>query len=138
VKSGAFGGSQVVGEHLKETCHINSSLSTLGRVIRELVAAQHSSRKGHHIPYRESKLTFLLQVGAQAGPRCVPGPPAWSWSRLMQGWPQWRGPAPLHPFAWALGQGMPPPPPCLPAGLAGRQRQDHDHRQREPIRHLLL
>lgn len=44
---------------LREACHINKSLSTLGRVIRELVENQ---RSGHgHIPYRDSKLTYLLQ-----------------------------------------------------------------------------
>ncbi len=53
------------GEHLKETCYINSSLSTLGRVIQQLVDQQKTGRKGH-IPYRESRLTFLLQVRRRA------------------------------------------------------------------------
>lgn len=61
-----MGGSQVQGEHLKETCYINSSLSTLGRVIQQLVDQQKTGRKGH-IPYRESRLTFLLQVRRAAG-----------------------------------------------------------------------
>ena len=42
--------------------HINKSLTTLGRVIMELVEAQRSGRLGRHIPYRDSRLTFLLQV----------------------------------------------------------------------------
>lgn len=47
-------------EILKEACHINKSLSTIGRVIRGLVDSQ---KTGHgHIPYRDSKLTYLLQV----------------------------------------------------------------------------
>lgn len=51
--------------------HINQSLTTLGRVIMELVEAQKAGRvgqsAGHHIPYRDSRLTFLLQVRAQIG-----------------------------------------------------------------------
>ena len=65
VKGGALGGSQAQGDHFKEACHINQSLTTLGRVIMELVESQrvggdkpHTTR---HIPYRDSRLTFLLQ-----------------------------------------------------------------------------
>ena len=36
----------------------------LRRVIKELVEAQHS-RQARHIPYRDSRLTFLLQVYSQ-------------------------------------------------------------------------
>lgn len=32
----------------------------------ELVEAQRSGRAGRHIPYRDSRLTFLLQVSALA------------------------------------------------------------------------
>ncbi|GAA0157495.1 hypothetical protein LIER_14750 [Lithospermum erythrorhizon] len=44
------------GVHLKEGCHINSSLLTLGSVIRRLSKGKH-----RHIPYRDSKLTRILQ-----------------------------------------------------------------------------
>ena len=74
IKGGALGGSQAQGEHFKEAVHINQSLTTLGRVIMELVEAQRgvNGRPGsqqqlqqgaRHIPYRDSRLTFLLQVG---------------------------------------------------------------------------
>uniref|UniRef100_K4A4Z4 Kinesin motor domain-containing protein n=1 Tax=Setaria italica TaxID=4555 RepID=K4A4Z4_SETIT len=48
------------GERLKEATNINKSLSTLGLVITNLIAV--SNKKSHHVPYRDSKLTFLLQV----------------------------------------------------------------------------
>ncbi|KAL5218738.1 hypothetical protein ABZP36_019422 [Zizania latifolia] len=47
------------GERLKEATNINKSLSTLGLVITNLIAV--SNKKSHHVPYRDSKLTFLLQ-----------------------------------------------------------------------------
>ncbi|KAI7984692.1 Kinesin-like protein KIN-12E [Camellia lanceoleosa] len=47
------------GERLKEATNINKSLSTLGLVIMNLVNI--SSGKSLHVPYRDSKLTFLLQ-----------------------------------------------------------------------------
>ncbi|XP_078445363.1 kinesin-like protein KIN-12G [Wolffia australiana] len=46
-------------ERLKEATNINKSLSTLGHVIMNL--ANLSNNKSLHIPYRDSKLTFLLQ-----------------------------------------------------------------------------
>ncbi|PIN26851.1 Kinesin-like protein [Handroanthus impetiginosus] len=45
------------GARLKEGCHINRSLLTLGTVIRKL-----SKGRGGHIPYRDSKLTRILQT----------------------------------------------------------------------------
>ncbi|XP_041992115.1 kinesin-like protein KIN-12E [Salvia splendens] len=47
------------GERLKEATNINKSLSTLGLVIMNLVSI--SNGRTPHVPYRDSKLTFLLQ-----------------------------------------------------------------------------
>eukprot|EP00466_Bigelowiella_natans_P015895 jgi/Bigna1/34057/e_gw1.4.230.1 len=48
-----------MGERLKEASQINKSLSALGNVITGLVDV--SRGKHRHIPYRDSKLTFLLK-----------------------------------------------------------------------------
>ena len=47
--------SNVDGQALKEAGYINKSLSALGNVMEAL------DRKASHIPYRDSKLTYLLQ-----------------------------------------------------------------------------
>ncbi|KAG4391564.1 hypothetical protein GLYMA_05G208100v4 [Glycine max] len=54
--------SEATGDRLKEAQHINKSLSALGDVIFAL------SQKSSHVPYRNSKLTQLLQssLGGQA------------------------------------------------------------------------
>ncbi|XP_044984378.1 kinesin-like protein KIN-14Q isoform X1 [Hordeum vulgare subsp. vulgare] len=54
--------SEVVGDRLKEALYINKSLSALGDVIASL------AQKNSHVPYRNSKLTQLLQdsLGGQA------------------------------------------------------------------------
>ncbi|KAL9662017.1 hypothetical protein QQ045_026845 [Rhodiola kirilowii] len=44
------------GSRLKEGCHINRSLLTLGTVIRKL-----SKGRNGHVPFRDSKLTRILQ-----------------------------------------------------------------------------
>ncbi|MCL7043469.1 hypothetical protein MKW94_012705 [Papaver nudicaule] len=44
------------GTRLKEGCHINRSLLTLGTVVRKL-----SKGRNGHVPYRDSKLTRILQ-----------------------------------------------------------------------------
>ena len=48
------------GERLKEASKINLSLSALGNVISALTS---EGGTGAHVPYRDSKLTRLLQVG---------------------------------------------------------------------------
>ncbi|KAK7277786.1 hypothetical protein RJT34_22803 [Clitoria ternatea] len=54
--------SEATGDRLKEAQHINKSLSALGDVISSL------AQKNQHVPYRNSKLTQLLQdsLGGQA------------------------------------------------------------------------
>ncbi|KAF8391883.1 hypothetical protein HHK36_022223 [Tetracentron sinense] len=48
------------GERLKEAGNINRSLSQLGNLINILVEVSQSGKQ-RHIPYRDSRLTFLLQ-----------------------------------------------------------------------------
>ena len=47
--------TEATGDRLKEAQHINKSLSALGDVISSL------AQKNSHVPYRNSKLTQLLQ-----------------------------------------------------------------------------
>lgn len=49
-----------VGERLKEAGNINRSLSQLGNLIK-ILAEVSQTGKQRHIPYRDSRLTFLLQ-----------------------------------------------------------------------------
>ncbi|KAJ3285132.1 Kinesin-like protein kif21b [Rhizoclosmatium sp. JEL0117] len=46
------------GDRLKEGAQINQSLSALGNVISALTSPSSSAK--HHVPYRDSKLTYLL------------------------------------------------------------------------------
>lgn len=61
--------SGAAGERLREASSINKSLSTLGHVIMSLVDMQRGTQR--HIPYRDSRLTYLLQV---PGPTCLLSP----------------------------------------------------------------
>lgn len=49
------------GDRLKESNEINKSLTSLGNVIQALVDAAQKPSGQSHIPYRDSKLTFLLK-----------------------------------------------------------------------------
>lgn len=54
--------SETTGARLKETAYINKSLAALGLVIKNLNSAATSERQFKaHVPYRDSKLTFLLR-----------------------------------------------------------------------------
>ncbi|XP_065318010.1 carboxy-terminal kinesin 2-like [Gordionus sp. m RMFG-2023] len=64
------------GERLLEAKHINSSLSTLSTVITSLTNRTNKGKMGtgkknaeiqHHVPYRNSKLTYLLKSSLGAG-----------------------------------------------------------------------
>ncbi|CAN0416478.1 unnamed protein product, partial [Hapterophycus canaliculatus] len=57
--------SGVEGKRLEEANSINVSLHTLGRVIRTL------SENGPHVPFRDSKLTRLLQESLGGNSRTV-------------------------------------------------------------------
>jgi kinesin family member C2/C3 len=50
------GKTDATGDRLKEAQNINKSLSALGDVISAL-----GNKRSTHVPYRNSKLTFLLQ-----------------------------------------------------------------------------
>ena len=56
--------SKVEGEALKETLAINKSLSSLGDVILAL-------KEGKHVPYRNSKLTFVLMDSLNGNSKTV-------------------------------------------------------------------
>eukprot|EP00474_Spongospora_subterranea_P009867 CRZ10325.1 hypothetical protein [Spongospora subterranea] len=57
--------SESTGDTLKETQNINKSLSCLGDVISSL------SNKSKHVPYRNSKLTYLLQNCFGGDSKCL-------------------------------------------------------------------
>ena len=52
--------SEAEGDRLREARAINQSLSALGHVIHSLVERQNGER--FHVPFRNSKLTYMLQV----------------------------------------------------------------------------
>ncbi|KAG5508244.1 hypothetical protein JKF63_05500 [Porcisia hertigi] len=53
--------SGATGETLKETITINKSLSALGNVVVRLVEQAKRPNRRIHIPYKDSKITYLLQ-----------------------------------------------------------------------------
>nr|CAB3486741.1 unnamed protein product [Digitaria exilis] len=53
--------THAIGDRLKEAGNINRSLSQLGNLINILAEISQSGKQRHHVPYRDSKLTFLLQ-----------------------------------------------------------------------------
>jgi kinesin family protein C1 len=57
--------SGVEGDRLKETLAINKSLSALGTVIEAL------GKGDKHIPFRNSKLTYLLQPSLSGSSKCL-------------------------------------------------------------------
>ena len=57
--------SEARGDRLKEAQHINKSLSALGDVISAL------AQKNAHVPYRNSKLTQLLQDSLGSHFSCI-------------------------------------------------------------------
>ena len=61
--------TNTVGERLKEAGMINKSLSALGNVINSLVDL--SEGKNRHVPYRDSKLTFILRDSLGGNSRTV-------------------------------------------------------------------
>lgn len=65
--------SGVAGQQLKEAVHINSGLSALGKVISALSDQAAGRNNIRHIPYRDSKLTRLLQVRVRR-PSALPTP----------------------------------------------------------------
>ena len=57
------------GARLKEASAINKSLSALGNVIKALVDV--ADGKDRHVPYRDSKLTYLLKDALGGKARCT-------------------------------------------------------------------
>ena len=56
---------------MSEAKHINKSLSALGDVINALSGQDASGRSVAHVPYRNSKLTYLLQRSLSGGSKVL-------------------------------------------------------------------
>ena len=63
--------TQSSGDRLKEACNINRSLSAVGDVLCSLAEQQQKRKKAVHIPYRNSKLTYLLQDSLEGGAKVL-------------------------------------------------------------------
>lgn len=74
--------TQATGDRFKEAININQSLTTLGNVISALV-----DPKSSHIPYRDSKLTRLLQDSLGGNTKTVMvaniGPADWNFDETL-------------------------------------------------------
>ena len=74
--------TQATGDRIKEAININQSLTTLGNVISALV-----DPKSSHIPYRDSKLTRLLQDSLGGNTKTVMianiGPADWNFDETL-------------------------------------------------------
>jgi kinesin family protein C2/C3 len=57
--------SGATGDRLKEAQAINKSLSALGNVLQKL------QQKGQHVPFRDSKLTYLLSDSLGGNSKCM-------------------------------------------------------------------
>ena len=64
--------SGAAGGRLREASSINRSLSALGNVIQALVEQQKSESRTH-VPYRDSRLTYLLQASPCRSPATACG-----------------------------------------------------------------
>ena len=61
--------TEAKGERLKEASAINKSLSALGNVIKSLVDV--ANGKERHVPFRDSKLTWLLKDALGGNAKCA-------------------------------------------------------------------
>lgn len=61
--------TEAIGTRQKEAAYINKSLSALGNVIGALESRNSGKRssKASHVPFRDSKLTYLLQDSLSGG-----------------------------------------------------------------------
>jgi kinesin family protein 3/17 len=75
------------GDRLKEAAKINLSLSALGNVISALADGGGGGGKSGHVPYRDSKLTRLLQDSLGGNARTVMvanvGPADWNYDETL-------------------------------------------------------
>jgi hypothetical protein len=58
-----------IGERAREAKHINQSLLTLSTIIQRLSEDHSSNKRSHHLPYRDSKLTRLLESALDGNAR---------------------------------------------------------------------
>ena len=86
--------TKAVGQRLQEGININNGLLALGNVINAL------SEGKQHVPYRDSKLTRMLQVGVQ-------GAGAGDWARRCRG-RVWSGRSSVPCWHVCLHLGQPP------------------------------